>query len=906
MKKTLQALILMAAFCCHADEALVYDGAALASLPGKQLKAGNVSGEACAALGKDSLSFKMEKDGLYRVVLRAFAPEGSTKHAPAASASALGFCRFWMPSPGVWTDMAQFAAVDRLRPSIEIKGAAEGLQISKLSFEWLGPVELKRQDAIIEPEPNPMTPQSVNPPSFRWAPVPGARSYSVSYRRQGEDWPVEENAVLPREGSEAPPLFHRPLRPFAAGEWQWRLKVDGKTFGVYSFSVLETTPKWEIPEWSSIFERFPKKHPRILFGEQDLAKIRESCLGPMKAYAGRLVADLEGKIGESFNLGKLGNAPMETHSMESYGALRELSGVCRPIPDFLVLGLALGRKDFIDEALRRAWIAAKLDPEGGTSQKADDFKNASIMSSLALCYDLAYERLSPSERSLLKANILSRVKQTRYSQQLSANLFGAHAWQIAYCCSAMAAMAIWDEEPEAKDFVEDAIKLYVAFYPWFGGPDGGSAECAHYGLETDMLPALAARQSFLTFAKLDLAGNPWLKNSAWYCLYAYPNDVKSSWFGDGSPNYRASIGKPAPAFAAIAASLFKNPYAAEFAARNLDLESVEMDKLARGPFLRLLPLLYGPFDKLPRRPLGELPEARLFADTGTMIANSDMEDAGKNITLEFRSSSYGAFAHAHADQNSFNIMAAGENIVADAGYYVDWHDKHHYEYAIQTKAHNTLLIDGKGQPVFSSLGWGQITGFKQGDGYVWVRGDASRAYPGSGLERFDRDILWLGSGSVKTCIVYDSVKMKDARPSELSWLLHLTAKPEFKPGGTQLNASREKSELQVNWLAPAGLEISATDKFDTPPVFGEFRKEHFVNLPPQWHLTAKAKAPAGELRFVTILQVRLKEGAGAFAEPSLDGSSLRIGKLKVDFDGKRFRIAGESKAVEFEAAGLGQ
>ena len=65
------------------------------------------------------------------------------------------------------------------------------------------------------------------------------------------------------------------------------------------------------------------------------------------------------------------------------------------------------------------------------------------------------------------------------------------------------AMAIWEEEPYAREFLQQMLPFYVALYPWFGGGDGGSAEGTHYGVETNALTSLIPRALWRNFCGLE-------------------------------------------------------------------------------------------------------------------------------------------------------------------------------------------------------------------------------------------------------------------------------------------------------------------------------------------------------------------------------------------------------------------
>ena len=103
----------------------------------------------------------------------------------------------------------------------------------------------------------------------------------------------------------------------------------------------------------------------------------------------------------------------------------------------------------------------------------------------------------------------------------------------------------------------------------------------------------------------------------------------------------------------------------------------------------------------------DAPKAVWFKDTGEMIANSDLKDYKHNISLSFRSSPFGSGSHTHSNQNAFNLHYGGKAIYHAVGHYMNFSDPHNLLSYRHTRAHNTLLIDGIGQP-FTTRAYGNI------------------------------------------------------------------------------------------------------------------------------------------------------------------------------------------------------
>jgi hypothetical protein len=82
---------------------------------------------------------------------------------------------------------------------------------------------------------------------------------------------------------------------------------------------------------------------------------------------------------------------------------------------------------------------------------------------------------------------------------------------------------------------------------------------------------------------------------------------------------------------------------------------------------RLELLLAPPADTTSAFPSGT-PNTAVFEGIGWAALHSDLANSNRT-SVYFKSSPFGAFDHAHADQNSFVVDAGGERLAIDSGYY---------------------------------------------------------------------------------------------------------------------------------------------------------------------------------------------------------------------------------------------
>jgi hypothetical protein len=129
-------------------------------------------------------------------------------------------------------------------------------------------------------------------------------------------------------------------------------------------------------------------------------------------------------------------------------------------------------------------------------------------------------------------------------------------------------------------------------------------------------------------------------------------------------------------------------------------------------------------------------------------------------------------------------------------------------------------------------------GFATSAAMDYVAGEAGEDY-GDALKRFTRHILFVKPDLV---IIFD--RLEAPKPSTFEWLLHTPT--EMKVAGQgDIRVTSGVAAARVALLAPQGLAVSVTDKFDPPP------RERIKLV--EWHLTAQSKA-AERTEFVAVIR----------------------------------------------------
>ncbi len=705
----------------------------------------------------------------------------------------------------------------------------------------------------------------LNPPTFRW---PARKEPAAAYRLELSRDPNFTNARIEIVRD----LWFRPLAPLAAGTWYWRCRPEepqpGAWLGSESFEITPDLAAWPVPAWGELVARVPRSHPHIYVRGDELPVLRANAekfrarLEPKKTEIARALAEpfsLEPYVARAKNQLGVDVALVTGPRLAIIESKAAALAAGTPAVDGAWL-VAAGDRTLLDAVKRRALLIAGFDPDGFITERTSggdsanvDFGNSYLVHQLGVIYDLLYAEFTPEERRQIRAAIVARArpvfgKMARCSQEL----MRAHAWQHGFLDVIVGALAIADEEPAVAPWLELGLKAFVGFYPWFGGNDGGSQEGTRYFHGQEVVASLETVEVFRNAFGLRLEeGNPWFRNSPYFLIYAFPPGGALARLGDSNgvqvrdhDDLQAPDGK-SRIVALRMAQLYDNGYAAAYAA----LAPEEGYGFGVAEILRWS----GP-TKVQPVPLTTLPAARAFRDIGAVYTHSALTQPAENVRLVFHSSPYGGHGHSHADQNSFHVIAYSEDLLLDSGYYPAFNnaDPHRLKWSVQTKAHNSILVDGTGQSWGDTRGYGRLGHFESHDDWVYMVGSAEHAYVDAPLDRFDRHVVWLRGDAVQTYVIVDELAAAGAVARRFDWLLHTANKMDVDEPARRIRLHGEKSQATVSFLEPAALAFHQDDQFDAPAL--GWRDGVVTPLPNQWHLKATT-LPATQVRFVAVVQV---------------------------------------------------
>jgi hypothetical protein len=760
------------------------------------------------------------------------------------------------------------------------------------------------QEIIRRAEPYGGQHVQLNPPTLRWPKGDTHLSYKVRYGQQ----PDLRDATIIKDISDT---FYRPHQALAPGTYYWQYGAeDGPWSDLMEFVINTNTPIWSIENWSTLLTKAPQQHPRVFIHPDEHDALQAQARIGFKAD---VLSEWHRILSEQIDLPlqleqdkpRVVTSDYNTRVLQIWDAVAAVKQTMIPAGELAFVYLTTGDDAFAYEAVRRTMVATRLDPDGYTSIKVSDFANGEIVKNAAMVYDYAYHLLTRQQKDAIREMLRQRISAIyqRYRPSLEQRLFQAHGWQHIMTDLMIGSLALYGETPEAREWFAWGLRMFAAFYPWWGNAEGGSAENPEYLTNMSLTYSQLNAELIKKATGLDIMEHPWFRANPYFVIYSHPPRHWRSQLGDFRYESKPD-GNLAVAMMRYA-KRFQDPYAQVYA-HSVGLKPTTGDA-------RLLFLLSDATAAPTPKPLSELPKARAFRDCGMVFMHSNLEDPSSNIMFEFKSSPYGSFNHNHADQNCFNIIAFDEILLADTGYYIGYGDSHHFGWTITTAAHNGILIDHKGQACQTLDAYGSITAFATGAKFHYTAGSAAAAYREVTVERFIRHVLWI---EPNVYIIYDQIDTP--KPVSTQWLLHALEAMDVDAAQRRVRVRRSQAVLSAYFVYPEVNGFSQTSAFAVPvpenPVKGKPE-----DYPQQWHLTVTSPEDTRAHRWLTVLfahqsdeiapEVQRLKGPGwlgtQWRHQRTDYAvafATKLGRVQIALSRIRARACGLAQAINCEAA----
>lgn len=684
-----------------------------------------------------------------------------------------------------------------------------------------------------------------------------------------------------------PWCMFNPHQILSSGTWYWRFRSVSKSGDnrewspTYSFRITDDIPQFVTPSFEVLQKKMSEERPHLYcFLEDSLVEARKNIYSHPE-YNRMITSAREGLAAD--------------YSTDSQ-PYRHVSAMVVHCEKLHTAYLLLQRDVYANKMVQ---LIRWLLPSQATDRQLDnDFYAGDLAYLFACTYETCYDRFTPDERKQMEQVMLRAIAhyyQPHFQGEMENHIFNNHLWQFTFRRFLQVSLVLYDKYPEAREFFEYGYELWTCRAPATGfNRDGiwvnGTCYFSANAVTLYYMPSL-----FSHLSGTDFFQHPWYKEVGKAMVYSWPPHARSVGFGDG---YEQMNDKPLivrSAFAEFMAREKGDPYATWYT--SID-KRYEMDDE-----MRLYRMVRSQSKKAQAGFPVDEPKATWFRDCGEVIANSSMKDFQHNLCLSFHSSPFGSGSHTHSNQNAFNLHYRGVPVYGSTGYYMNFSDAHNLLSYRHTRAHNTLLVDGIGQP-FSTKGYGNIVRMLGGEHISYALGDASNAYGGvseypmweknfanqnlqqsaengfgeTPLTLYRRHIFLLHPDKV---VIYDEMEAK--KPVRWDWLLHSpvpfsmgeqnSSNEQSSNGGLHsrhdhnsghglngghsllfLTRNEEKQFTSVAQLfSEQEFTASQTDQYVTPPdTTKAVRGEFFAN---QWHLKASF-TPSKRNRILTIIQVQ--------------------------------------------------
>lgn len=674
-----------------------------------------------------------------------------------------------------------------------------------------------------------------------------------------------------------------PHKVLDSGTWYWRFRSVSKSgeempwSETFSFKMTDDIPKFATPPVEVFLNNIPKDLPRIYcFLNDNMEQARKEARSHPEFE--NMISDARTALSADYST-----------DTNPYKHVSQMAVYCDNLNTAYQM---LGYKIYADKMVKN--VRCLLKKELKENIIANDFTAGELVYLLSCTYENHFTLFTEQEHKQIEkiiVDVLSYYYRTRMVGNEENHIFDNHFWQFTFRNLLKSALVLYGKYPFIEEYLEYSYELWTTRAPASGfNRDGAwhNGTC-YFSANAVTLQYMVTLLSYLTGT--DFMQHPWYKNAGIGMTYSWQPESISSGFGDGHEQMNSKPLRIRSAFADFLARMNGDPYATWYSSINNRYTTESETRLFRMASGKKRPTKAD----LPT----DAPKAVWFKDCGEMIANSNLKDYKKNLSLSFRSSPFGSGSHTHSNQNAFNLRYGGKAVYNAVGHYMSFSDPHNLLSYRHTRAHNTLLINGIGQP-FTTRAYGNITRMFNGEHISYALGDASNAYCGiseypmwqrnfknhkleqskengfgeTPLKKYKRHIFLLHPNIV---IIYDELEAKEK--VRWDWLLHSPVKFDIIPETLQLTTENKKDNFKsvAQLFCEQKCNITQTDRYVSPP--NTYPAERGEDFSAPWSLTASF-GPSKANRILTIIQVEADDFH--IVDINQAGNKFKIGDWNIE------------------------
>lgn len=702
-----------------------------------------------------------------------------------------------------------------------------------------------------------------NPAIFVWKEQPGALSYTVEYAR---------DAAFTREKTTLNVKLNAYCgdNPMAPGVWYWRVRNNYKEGAsrwskVNRFEITGDAQEMCMPSMAELLKRIPVKHPRLYLRPEQVGEFKKLSSGTLKAEFDAMIASCD-KIVKSPGAtwepgpydGKRGTPQWTASWRKNYGHANLVSF---RMAQTAFGWLMTGNEQYLAESKRLLKAVLSWDPQGYSRMQYNDEAGMPILRYLARTYTFLYDALTPEERAecvrimRIRGNEAYRILCPRRLYEP----FESHSNRMYYFLGE-AGIAFHDVIPEAKDWLEYAVLYFFCNYPIWGDDDGNWHEGPHYwagymGTFTDWADVM---QNIL---KLSPLVKPYFKNVGYFLMYEeLPGAVGYGW-GDFSEVYTGAKGlNMMKVFASQSGNAHWQWY----------VDQISGGKETVGSGLPYVAMLRKMYPVVKGKAPTDIPASRLFRGNGIAVMNTSLLSAADAVQIQLKcGSQFGNYSHGFESANTFLLNAFGERLLIRSGTRDCYGSKYHRDYMWDTQSQNNILVNGRGQIKRQCKKTGNMLDFSTTPELDRAVGEAADCYADGILKTYRREILFRKPSAI---LIIDRIAAKE--PVKLDFLLH-GRKAFAIQDQHRISQTVGKAACTINFLWPAKLHVSQTDKTDPPIIDPVVLRRKATDH----HLTATPEGLVDKACFITLIRP-YKAGSAVPADgkitETMDGFTVSV------------------------------
>ena len=661
---------------------------------------------------------------------------------------------------------------------------------------------------------------TLNPPGFVVKPLPDVQHYRIELSR---DRAFSAGETI--EDRFGPWTVYVPDRPLAPGRWYWRWSAGRQVSQVWSFDVAEHAAAQTLPAVGELAERAAAR-PRLIFTTESLEALRSTGDGYLQAELARIRQAADACLHESHEMAEPPWLPDRSVDQEAFlrpwrAALTESRAFGTRMAALALAWRLWPDRRYADAAIARLMSLARWDPDGSTSIPHNDEPHMSVIQHGPFAYDWLFEVMSDHQRDVVRRHLRQRYHNTfrhlRYKLNYGIETIDSHADRMTSFLG-LGGLALLGECDEAGEWLDYALRVMLAVWPVWGGPDGGWAQGIPYSSyyvarACEFASAVRSAIGFDLYAKSFFANH-----LRWRVLCAPPYAEQLA-FGDAAD--RPPDASPEHY---VCMEHLRQRFGHE--TRKAPIRQLCRDVLARHPgYFSPLTLTV---ECRPPHAAGDVKAGvAVFGHIGWAVFRRDLDHANEDIALLLKASPYGSVSHSHADQNAFVLHAFGRTLAIASGYYDAYGTPHHHCWTRQTRAVNAITLAGQGQRPCDVSAVGRIARSRAARRYGYVCGRAAAAYKGQ-LEKADRHVVFADS---RYFVIVDDLASPTA--DNFWWHLHSYDRMDIDEAARQVVIHRNGVRLLVQLVYPGQMIVRQDNEFDISPL-----SRDGADQPPQWHLIA--------------------------------------------------------------------